>query len=158
MKYKKRDITYYMIVENPTELIGGTQSYQSIISLINYLKKDNIKYDISQGERIVNDLRPPFHIDILVVNEYIHLGHTGKLKCVFFNDRLQETIFYPNDTLSYLNILKDKKNVDMMKNNEIKYSTNIKILKKSTRDGSICIVWQDIRLWQEQKTWIMRYS
>lgn len=109
------------------------------------------------GQDSSSDSRPPFRIYVVRLRDFHHLGTSGELKLKFFNDRLMSTLFFPIDYNVYVQHLKpiypgmpEEKRVQMQPFTEI--------MQGSDYLNRRYVSWADIRLKDELRIWIARYS
>ena len=103
-----------------------------------------------------DDKLPPRVIARLGVSRFEHLGATGELHLLFFNDRLQSAWFFPDDFTAYL---------DQVKSRGVTISDDLAdsgraLLDVSTgqTDGKHYVEWADSRLIEQHTRWILRYA
>lgn len=105
------------------------------------------------------DRRPRFDVYTVSQKGFTHLGQVGELVLQFFNDRLMETRFFPDNVDAYLAALANAA-VDLRQQSEAeatvppytRLSTAIDYKKRRY------VAWEDVRLAEEMKLWIKRYA
>lgn len=102
------------------------------------------------------DRRPPFSIYTLSVAGFRYLDHDGELRMTFFNNRLQETWFYPNDPDAYFSALRSH-GVVPSEHSQLVMGRTAVWTGTDYRVKSY-VAWQDTRLGEQSKRWISRYS
>jgi len=90
------------------DFMGEFQSYNSVDETFAKLQKGGYEPVITSNHRKVPEEFPPYHLDRVDVKKYQHLGQPGKLTMQFFNDRLFEVEFEPEDAGAYHNAFRRK--------------------------------------------------
>jgi len=154
------DKTSYTKVENnPVVLIDGMKSYQSIDTVKQAIEHAGYSWEVITDVKLdEKDRRPPFSFYQVRIKGYNHLGQSGSLDLTFFNNRLEETWFYPDHVSLYLQVLKKRKNIDLIKQEEVSISLNTRVWKHEDYRGLMYIAWEDTRLRDEADKWTGRYS
>ncbi|HSW14771.1 MAG TPA: hypothetical protein VLI06_18145, partial [Solimonas sp.] len=83
------------------DFMGQFRSYASVDDVFNQLEKGGFAPALTSNHRKVPEEFPPYHLDRIDVREYKHLGAPGQLTMQFFNDRLFEAEFEPEDADAY---------------------------------------------------------
>jgi len=83
------------------DFMGEFRSYDSVDESFAKLQKAGYEPAITSNHRKVPEEFPPYHLDRIDVKKYQHLGQPGKLAMQFFNDRLFEVEFEPEDAGRY---------------------------------------------------------
>lgn len=83
------------------DFMGEFRSYNSVDETFARLQKGGYEPVIASNHRKVPEELPPYHLDRIDVKKYRHLGQPGKLTMQFFNDRLFEVEFEPEDAGAY---------------------------------------------------------
>jgi len=155
---KKIDFTARSSESSP--LIDNFSSYASSSEVKNRLANEGYSFvSKEQGAKVSQGRRPPFHITTLTVENYKSLNEEGVLEFVFFNDRLQQTVFQPKNIDEYWSRLTQGKEAEIKippYTTVRKYPDAISPPLKSSIPENIRFV--DDRLQEEQKIWILRYS
>ena len=139
-----------------TPLIAGLPSYAAPNEVLPRLASFPPPAVVEQSALPPNDRRPPFSIYSVSIRDYRHLEHTGELRLLFFNDRLQDTIFYPHDPAAYMAALKAS-GVIVSEGKEWK-SENTVVWTAVDYRGQRYVGWADLRLRKQSERWISRYS
>lgn len=146
---------YTKIKSPPTNLINGIKSYSSEKDVLRELAVKAKDVEVIFDDKLkADDPRPRFDNKLIEI-KYSHLGFDGKLKLIFFNNRLWATTFYPRQYDKYKKKLKSQLKVRFNLKNEARVVpyTQIYVLP-----GDKSVMWSDIRLNNENKFWIARYS
>jgi hypothetical protein len=163
--------SYTEIAKDRTKLINGFESYQSIEKVKAMFKNDTSSWIVIEDSKSGND-NAPFNIYTVEIKNYSHLGFIGDLRLDFFNNRLEETWFYPVEYDKYVDLLVKKEGIvelkDKKKNEQIDglpalpspygYKDNIqpyiKIWFFTDYRGKKYVGWGDTRLIEEKHQWI----
>jgi hypothetical protein len=137
-------------------LTGEFQSYSSEQQIRAALSASPI-LDVERSGLNPGDRRPPYDIVRLAVAEYEHLGVSGELSFVLFNDRLMNVWFYPADVEAYMVALA-KRDVAVTTELAGKPAVALRVRSQSDVRGRACVVWSDGRLEDQSARWISRYS
>lgn len=142
-----------------TKLIDPFESYESISTVQQRLKDSGSTWAVIENNATSakGEMRPPFHIYVIRVDNFINFGLQGVLRLEFFNDRVMAAWFYPKNLSSYRTLVEERYP-------EIRTSKAI-IVDQYTRikfgvdyEGHNYISWEDSRLRDEFNLWIKRYS
>lgn len=155
-----RSISFVDVASDRTRLIDDIESYWSIQELENHLRKKSLVWERAQGQRPgPDDMRPPFIVDTVKINNYTHLGLTGEMHVVLFNNRVASTMFFAREMDKYIAQLAKTEGVDLVQNKEIKLPRHTRIWRgEAERDRKYYVGWEDMRLADEMDIWIKRYS
>jgi hypothetical protein len=120
------------------------------------LKKIGSSYVVREANRLgPNDSRPTYEVVSFTVHDFTHLKHHGELEISFFNNRLLETTFFPQDIDGYLMALKET-GLTVSKEPQLRGDTWVMTFE--AHDGRRYVRWADRRLDDEHTRWIGRYS
>lgn len=149
-----------------TKLIDGIESYQSMDDA----KRRFQQWAVIEESRLApGDKRPPFSIYVVAIENYSHLGYSGKLHLTFFNNRLAEARFYPSSIEKYVERLQEHDKLTFTSTDKragspearVAPHTRIRIYNQPPLDlqgQNRSIGWGDERLEKEETLWIERYS
>jgi hypothetical protein len=137
-------------------LMEGFESYASVSEVGQALKGAGRSFQITGESRLSDDdRRPRRDVVELEVENFVHLGHTGRLHLSFLNDRLVSTLFFPMQMDQYLSALRSR-GVSVTETPSIDgYTTR---WMHTMFDGRRYVAWADVRLEKEDEAWIRRYS
>ncbi len=142
----------------PAHFIDSFYSYQTSKEFEKMVKLTNDTIIVSENSKLDStDTRPQFDILRVSIPNYKHLAISGTLDALFYNDRLQAILFYPNNTTKYVNTLNDSLNINLREINEITQDC-VKILKWTDYKNELYFGWRDMRLDKEQSAWISRFA
>lgn len=151
-------ISFSDVPNTRTALIDGLVSYQSAKDVRRQLAP--LSWEVVEDSHLgPTDQRPRFDVYTVSLKKFTHLGQVGELVLQFFNDRLMETRFFPDNVDAYLAALANA-GVDLRQQSEAevtvpphtRLSTAIDYRKRRY------VGWEDIRLAEEMKRWIKRYA
>jgi hypothetical protein len=155
----------YTAVARDTLVLGGVfRSYSSVETVTAQLGKDGATWTTISNHRPHSDRYPPRKRDTIKVEEYRHLGQTGKLTLEFFNDRLFEMYFEPASPGAYSRVLypsesrlkKNRLGKTEVTDGHLRMATNVDLADSkvgvSLRTKPFAI-WQDLRLVRQNLQW-----
>ncbi len=141
------------------KLINGINSYQSIENYKAFINDGSQDWEDSGGTKLdPGDKRPPFDMHEITIKNYSHLGYGGELHISFFNNRLMDTRFYPQDFDRYVESLKKVDGIKFDINKEANILPFTDIWIATDHKQREYVGWKDTRLEKEMKIWISRYS
>lgn len=145
------------------------RSYAGVDSIFSALEKAGYEPRLTSNHRKVPEEFPPYHLDRINVDEYRHLGQMGSLTMQFFNDRLFEVEFQPDDADSYIGAFRGKYpqlkrtktgraewaggNLRMASSLELAVSDVGRTLRTRA-----FVLWQDRRIVTQRDGWDARYA
>jgi hypothetical protein len=83
-------------------LLGPYRSYQGVDEVVVGLERSGFLPMVESRHLPVRDGVPPRNLDTVTVNQYRHWDVPGRLELQFFNDRLYQTEFEPEDAERYV--------------------------------------------------------
>jgi hypothetical protein len=144
-------------VESPrAPLFPGYESYAPREEVMRRLPR-HMDAKVVEETSLVNDgSKPPYRILALRIAPYSHLDQSGALLITFYNDRLLQTAFYPDELNDYVTALK-KSGIGVKFGQElVKGHTTIWI--GTDFDNQQYVGWADKRLREQQRRWLAKYS
>ena len=137
-------------------LISGFESYASRAEVMAKLSaKMEIKI-VDHTSLAKNDSQPPYKIYTISIRPFEHLKHRGRLHLTFYNNRLEQSLFYPENLDSYIGAL-DQSGLRLRLGQELARGNSV-IWKGSDPDHEEYIGWADKRLRGQQRRWLARYD
>lgn len=139
-------------------MIDNFYSYQKIAEFQKLISRTYDTTIVFENSKLHDsDKRPPFDIYTVIVPDYKHLGHTGKLRASFFNNRLESVWFYPDNLDEYLSRLDKELNINFKSEKE---TTNnyIRVYNAIDFQNNAYVGWIDTRLEKEKDIWISKYA
>jgi len=157
------------LLEPRLELIDGFRSYDGEDSIRTPLEAAGLSVERRVLRRPPSERYPPRSLVTLVVNGYRHLGTDGQLTFEFFNDRLMEIDFRPDDPAAYAprlrqtfpGLKRDRVGHAEAVDGDLRVWANVE-LAKSRVGGSLrtdaLVIWQDLRLVRQRDDWDERFG
>lgn len=99
---------------------------------------------------------PQFTLVELTAAPYVDRGFNGGLMLQFLNDRLASVWFFTQDVDGYVAALR-RSGVDVRTMRTVG-DANPAIVAYTDHGGRRCVMWQDVRLAQQQMRWVDRYA
>ena len=137
-------------------LLGEFQGYSSEQAVRAALGAQPIQ-EVERSGLPQGDGRPRFDIVTLAVAEYHHLGVAGELRLQFFNDRLSDVWFYPDDVDEYMAAL-GRREVAVTTDRTGQLKGTVRIWTQRDYRNRTYVGWSDQRLDDQRARWISRYS
>jgi hypothetical protein len=147
---------YAQIQSPPAQLLGELKSYASPTQVRSQLPSQLRVETIEDSKLSDSDSRPRFDVLTWRVRDFEHLGHRGELRLTFLNDRLLGAWFYPQSYDSYLGALRDSNLEPASEPTRLDSFTEFWTARDFQQQAYVA--WEDARLADEQKRWIMKYS
>jgi hypothetical protein len=150
-------------------MMGAFKSYSSVDDVFSRLQKEGYEPEISSNYRKVPPELPPYHIDLLMVSGYRNLGQTGSLTLQFFNDRLFEAEFQPDNAEAYLQQLRrelpglrpGRTGRAELQSGVLRIASSLDLavseVGRNLRTRPF-VLWQDLRLVRQRDRWDARYA
>lgn len=150
-------------------MMGAFKSYSSVDDVFSRLQKEGYQPEISSNYRKVPPELPPYHIDLLMVSGYRNLGQTGSLTLQFFNDRLFEAEFQPDNAEAYLQQLRrelpglrpGRTGRAELQSGVLRIASSLDLavseVGRNLRTRPF-VIWQDLRLVRQRDRWDARYA
>jgi hypothetical protein len=144
-------------------------SYEPIADVEAKLTYEQLRAEHTASHKPPSRHYPPRDLDTLEVDGFTHLGQRGKITLEFFNDRLYEARFEPEELRGYVKRLhaehpelqRDRTgNIDVTIGNR-HVASNVDLA--ASKVGSALnlrpfVIWQDLRLKQQLKLWEDTYG
>jgi hypothetical protein len=164
------DFSVYLGVQEPREpLLDVFRSYDNEQQVTQQLRSAGLQVTVERMHIEGTRKYPPYKLDTLTVQEYPHLGHTGRLDLDFFNDRLARATFLPAEPRSYLRQL--ERTGARLRKQEIsrwtQESGNLRITSNivyatshvgRTLHTQGYVSWEDMRLMAQSRQWYDDYG
>lgn len=136
-------------------LLPGFVSYATRTEALASLGHD-VALRVVEDSPGVADGRPPFAIYTVEARPTSCFGQRGVLQLSFFNDRLMEAWFFADEPDALLSVLRERgMALDRVENVEIGC---VRITAGYDGAARRFVSWQDIRLGEQLRRWIFRYS
>lgn len=139
-----------------TALISGFESYASLKEVTAKLSKDVEVKTVVDSSLAKSSSQPPYKVHTLSVTPFEHLHYPGKLLLTFYNDRLEQSAFYPEKVDSYITAL-EKTGLVLKPGSEVVQGNTV-IWDGKDADQNRFVGWADKRLREQQRRWLARYD
>ena len=159
---------YTSVAADPVVMIDTLKSYDSVATVTAQLDASKTKYSVTPTRPAKSSKYPPRDTDTLVAADYRHLGVDGQLTLEFFNDRLFEATFVPDDVGEYVERLhagekrlkreRDGRTEVVVGN--LRLATNVDFASTDTGRSlqtKPYVIWQDLRLKNLLDEWDRTY-
>ena len=156
-------------LEPRLDLVDGFRSGDGQDAVRTPLEAAGLSVERRVLRRPPSERYPPRELTSLVVGGYRHLGVDGQLTLEFFNDRLMEIDFRPDDAAVYARRLheampglkRDRVGHAELVDGDRRIWSNVD-LAKSRVGGSLrtegLVIWQDLRLIRQRDDWDERFG
>jgi hypothetical protein len=164
------DFSAYLRVEEPrVTLIDSFRSYDSQQQVARQLQAAGLAWSVERLHVEGTDDYPPYKLDTFIVPAYQHLGHAGRLKLEFFNDRLWSATFAPREADAYLARLQRngvqlrKTAVSVWERQDVNLRIASNIIYATSNMGRTLgtepyVGWEDLRLSAQSRQWYDVYG
>lgn len=157
------------IERDPVPLLGNYRSYMGVDAVIYDLEQAGFQPQLeSMHARVPGDV-PPRNLDIVTVHQFRHWGVQGQLELQFFNDRLYQAEFEPDEAEPYRNA--QRRELPQLKREGSGRSELIQgdLRIASSLDLAVSevgrrlrtrpfLLWQDRRLLRQRDEWDRRFA
>lgn len=142
------------------DLIDTVKSYTSESEIRHSLKvEDSLWVVVDSSGLSSKDRRPKFENKTVEVKAYSHLKCPGILHLHFFNDRLMEVRFFPEDFVIYLQAVEEEEKMKFSPDGKISIGPNKRVWYSTDTGSKKPFVGRaDIRLEKQYWKWISKYS
>lgn len=154
---------------DPVRLLGSYRSYVGVEEVVLGLERAGYAPAVESRHAKVAQGVPPRNLDMIAVHQYRHWGVQGRLELQFFNDRLYQTEFEPEDAELYRDA--QRRELPQLKRERAGRSELIEgdLRVASSLDLSISevgqklrtrpfLLWQDRRLVGQRDEWDRRFG
>lgn len=157
------------VLEPRLDLLDGFRSYDGEDAIRTPLEAAGLSVERRVLRRPPSERYPPRSMVTLVVSGYRHLGSDGQLTFEFFNDRLMEIDFRPDDPSAYAprlhaavpGLKRDRVGQAELIDGDRRVWSNVD-LARSRVGGSLrtdaLVIWQDLRLIAQRDDWDERFG
>jgi hypothetical protein len=150
-------------------LLSPYFSYTGVDAIVGDLEKSGFTPTVESRHPSVRSDVPPRNLDTVTVNEYRHWDVTGRLELQFFNDRLYQVEFEPDDAEAYQaaqrrQLPQIKREVSgrseyISGNLRIASSLDLAVSDVGRKLGTRpFLIWQDRRLVRQRDEWDRRFA
>jgi len=155
-------------VADPVAMVGSLKSYDSVAAVREALDGQKLKYSVTPVRPAASSKYPPRDTDTIVVSDFPHFGVPGKLTLEFFNDRLFEATFVPDDLEDYVprlhagdpRLKREKDGRTDVNIGALRLATNVDFASTDTGRNlqtKPYVIWQDLRLKNSLDDWDRRF-
>ena len=145
---------YSKVATPAAELMPGYFSYSRPENVLSSFDKAQLRVvEDTRGEP--RSGRPRFEFYRVEIADHEFCGQRGTLDLIFFNDRLNSTIFYPPDIASCLANIRRSHPQFATSQGTIGHTT---FMTSSDYRNRPHVAWHDARLIEEQQRWVSRYA
>ena len=162
-------VAFTRIEPDPVPLLGKYRSYMGVDEVVVGLEQAGFKPVTETRHAKVRSGTPPRDFDIVTVNQYQHWGVQGRLEMQFFNNRLYQTEFEPDEAEIYRNA--QRRELPQIKREgtgraeliqgDLRIASSLDLavsdVGKSLRTRAV-LLWQDRRLVRQRDEWDRRFS
>lgn len=163
------DSAHYLQREPGLALVAGFVSYAGIAEVGAVLQQQGHAPSRRTLARPPDSRYPPHAIDTLTVEHATLLGNPGRLSLQFFNDRLFEVHFKPDDAAACAAALKradpllkrDRNGRAERSAGDWRLATNVELAAShvgTTLATEPYVLWQDLRLTRQRDDWDERFG
>jgi hypothetical protein len=150
-------------------LLGPYRSYQGVDEVVVGLERSGFLPMVESRHLPVRDGVPPRNLDTVTVNQYRHWDVPGRLELQFFNDRLYQTEFEPEDAERYV-AAQRRELPQLTRRGSGRSELIIRHLRiASSLDLAVSqvgqqlrtrpfLIWQDRRLVRQREEWDRRFA
>jgi hypothetical protein len=143
-----------------TLLCNDFQSYETLQNVRTHLSRKNqtVKWNEEVQSTAPKDPRPPYLITYLS-GPYELSGIAGHLRLTFYNDRLMEADFSPENEERYLTALRSQNSkVPGKPAEEVVLDRRTKFRFDAGPEGKLFFTWYDPKLENEWNDWVAKHS
>lgn len=155
-------------VKNPIALMDF-KSYSKVDDATARLTAAGLTWTQKRNHRQPNPEFPPRDLDSLIIEGYTHLGVTGNLTLKFFNDRLYEAEFIPDNAEAYSgpfrkavpNLARDRIGKGEVISGALRVASNVDLARSAVGQSlhtQPYAIFQDLRLVKQQADWDTRFG
>lgn len=159
----------YTSVAGTKAPLGEFHSYETLQEASAGLRKAGYELSTKAMHTPTSELYPPHDLDTLTVEGYKHLDNEGTLNLEFFNNRLYEVEFNPDDSGSYApamhqaypQLQRNRIGDAVMQDGYLRIASNIDLVRSAVGQSLRAkpfIIWQDLRLTRQRDQWDKDYS
>ncbi|MEC9364860.1 MAG: hypothetical protein VYC42_16700 [Pseudomonadota bacterium] len=157
------------VASDPVAMLGRYRSFQSVDEVVFGLEQAGFEPIVESRHATVRDGIPPRDLDTVTVTQYRHWDVPGRLQLQFFNDRLLQAEFEPEDAARYK--AAQQRELPQLKREEsgrselivghlrIASSLDLAVSEVGRKLGTRpFLIWQDRRLVRQRDEWDRRFA
>lgn len=162
---------YYSARLQGVPLLGDFVSYESVAEAQARLAAMAYRFERSRSYKLRSRKYPPRDLDTLTVENYVHLAAPGRLALEFFNDRLYEASFEPEEAgirryaaalhAAEPGLKRDRVGKSESLRGELRIAANVDLARSKvgrSLDTRPYVLWQDLRLKRQLAEWENAYG
>jgi hypothetical protein len=162
------DSALYTRVAVGVPMMGAFRSYENLDTVAGALESAGYGQWTVQRRRAEDSPRyPPYALDTVKVPGYKHMGNEGALTLWFFNDRLFEAEFVPQDPEAYVHqvrkmgLPRDANARAERTDGNLRIASTLELaispVGRQLRSEPF-VIWQDLRLIREREDWDQKFG
>jgi hypothetical protein len=153
-----RSEDFEAVAAERAQLAAGLLSYTSPSAARQSLGVDPTRWTLLEDTKYEGgSWRPPYRMQIVLVSDQAVDDTRGDLELRFFNDRLMETYFCPDDYTRSLPLLA-KRYPGIATTQALSLGNHVELRIGPSASGKQCVIWRDLRLQGQLDRWIRAYS
>ncbi|MFA5938996.1 MAG: hypothetical protein WC809_06540 [Sinimarinibacterium sp.] len=157
------------IETDPVPLLGKYRSYMGLDEIVVGLEQAGFKPETESRHAKVRSGVPPRDFDVVTVHQYQHWGAQGRLELQFFNNRLYQTEFEPDEPDLYRTaqrrqlpqIKREGSGRSELIQGDLRIASSLDLavsdVGKNLRTRPF-LLWQDRRLVRQRDEWDRRFA
>lgn len=154
---------------DPVPLLGKYRSYMGVDEVVVGLEQSGFNPETESRHANVRAGVPPRDFDLITVNQYQHWGVQGRLELQFFNNRLYQTEFEPDEAEPYRTaqrrelpqLRRETSGRSELIQGHLRIASSLDLavsdVGRSLRTRPF-LLWQDRRLVRQRDEWDRRFS
>lgn len=156
------------VASDPVKLLGSYRSYIGVDEVVYGLEHAGFKPVVESRHAAVAQGAPPRNLDVVVVHQFRHWDVQGRLELQFFNDRLYQTEFEPEEAEIYLSaqrrelpqLKRERSGRSELIDGNLRIASSLDLavseVGKKLRTRPF-MLWQDRRLVRQRDEWDRRF-
>lgn len=160
---------YLASPRDPITLMTELKSYSGIDEIHQQLRQQGFEPEQRSFHERVPPGVPPRELDLLRVASYVHLGVEGDLELQFFNDRLYQAEFEPDDVARYLTAVRrnwpglkrQRAGRSELREGHLRVASSLDLALSEVGHAlgtRPFVLWQDLRLVQQRDAWDREFA
>ena len=137
-------------------LISGFESYATRAEVMAKIPRELEIKIVDDTSLAKNNSQPLYKLYTISLSPCEHLKHRGKLQLTFYNNRLEQSLFYPEKLESYVEVF-DQSGLQLGLGRELARGNTV-IWEGTDAYQKQYVGWADKRLRDQQRRWLARYN
>lgn len=161
--------TKFTALAPPVDLLSPFRSYMRVDAVMSDLQQRGYLPALESNHQPLRDDVPPHDVDIITVREYKHWDQSGRLEMTFFNDRLYQTEFEPEDAAAYRaqqrkhlpEVPRERSGRSELTRGHLRIASSLDLAVSEVGEklrSRAFLLWQDLRLVQQREEWDQHYA